>query len=117
MFTARSMKTIRRVAWGIAAAAAIAIVVFLTQAASVVYPRERLFFAPDPGAWRGVFHVHTRASDGRGTIADVAAAARASGAAWVLVTDHNLMEAAQSRIVAGVLLVFSPPRSPCGMAM
>lgn len=38
---------------------------------------------------RGVYHVHTRASDGTGTVEEVAAAADRSGLAFVIVTDHG----------------------------
>jgi hypothetical protein len=99
---------VRRVAWGFAAAVAVALVVFLADVATVVYPRQHLSFVPDPGTWRGVYHVHTQASDGLGTIEDVVTAARASGATWVVIADHNRMAAARSRIVDGVLLVFAP---------
>jgi len=109
MSTASSAwKTVCRVAWGLAAAAAITLILFLAHAATVVYPRQQLSFVADPGTWRGVYHVHTLASDGLGTIGDVVRAARTSGATWVLVADHNRTEAARARIVDGVLLVFSP---------
>jgi hypothetical protein len=108
MSTSDRSRTIRRAAWGVAAAAGISLAVFLTLAARVAYPLERLSFTADPGTWRGVYHVHTQASDGRGTIADVVAAARASGAAWVLVADHNRLDGPRARIVDGILLVFSP---------
>ncbi|MBE3135211.1 MAG: hypothetical protein IMZ55_17225, partial [Acidobacteria bacterium] len=101
-------KIVRRVAWGLAAAVAITLIAFLIHAATVTSPWQHLSFVPDPGTWRGVYHVHTRASDGLGTVEDVVAAARMSGATWVLVVDHNRMDAAQPRIVDGVLLVFSP---------
>lgn len=38
---------------------------------------------------RGAFHVHTRRSDGTGTVAEVAAAARRAGLQFVIVTDHG----------------------------
>ncbi|MFO7691673.1 MAG: hypothetical protein R6V57_01185 [Vicinamibacterales bacterium] len=98
----------RRLAWAAAAAAALSLAAWLIQAASIAYPRHRLAFTPDPGTWRGVYHVHTQASDGRGTIEDVVAAARASKAAWVLIADHNVLQEPRFRIVDGVLLVFSP---------
>jgi hypothetical protein len=101
-------KTARRVLWGIAAVLAIALVAFLVHAAKVVYPTQHLSFVADPATWRGVFHVHTRVSDGLGTIDDVVTAARTSGATWVVVSDHNRMESARARIVDGVLLVFAP---------
>ncbi len=42
----------------------------------------------DPGI-RGVMHIHTRDSDGTGTVDDVAAAASRAGLAFVVVTDHG----------------------------
>src|SRR4051812_40616754 len=41
------------------------------------------------GTVRGVLHVHSRTSDGRGTLDDIAAAAAASGLQFVVVTDHG----------------------------
>jgi len=38
---------------------------------------------------RGVFHVHTRRSDGTGSMEDVAAAAAKAGLQFVIVTDHG----------------------------
>lgn len=40
----------------------------------------------------GVVHVHTNLSDGRGTPAEVVAAARKAGADFVVVTDHNRVD-------------------------
>ena len=42
-----------------------------------------------PRPARGVLHVHTRRSDGGGTVADVAAAAARAGMQFVIVTDHG----------------------------
>lgn len=45
--------------------------------------------------WRaleGVVHVHTRASDGGGTVHDVVRAARTSGLDFVVLTDHNVLD-------------------------
>jgi len=42
-----------------------------------------------PAGARGVMHVHTRRSDGTGTIDDVAAAAARAGLKFVIVTDHG----------------------------
>ncbi len=85
-----------------------ALAVYLVHAARVTYPTSHLNVVPDPGTWRGAFHVHTTASDGRGTSDDVVAAARAAGAVWVLIADHNTMERERFRLVDGVLLVYSP---------
>ncbi|HET7290897.1 MAG TPA: CehA/McbA family metallohydrolase [Vicinamibacteria bacterium] len=50
---------------------------------------------PDDGYVRvpGAVHVHTTLSDGGGTPAEVAAAARAAGLGFVAITDHNTVEA------------------------
>jgi hypothetical protein len=42
---------------------------------------------------RGAIHVHTTVSDGGGTPAEVAAAARAAGLQFVVITDHNTVDA------------------------
>jgi len=42
-----------------------------------------------PAGARGVIHVHTRRSDGTGTLDDVAAAAARAGLKFVIVTDHG----------------------------
>jgi len=50
---------------------------------------------PDDGFTRvrGVVHVHTTLSDGGGTPDDVAAAAKATGLRFVVITDHNNVDA------------------------
>jgi hypothetical protein len=42
-----------------------------------------------PPPIRGAIHVHTRRSDGTGTVEDVAAAARRAGLQFVIITDHG----------------------------
>ncbi|HVR71396.1 MAG TPA: CehA/McbA family metallohydrolase [Vicinamibacteria bacterium] len=51
--------------------------------------------APDDGYTRvrGVVHVHTTLSDGGGTPAEVAAAAKRAGLGFVAITDHNNLDA------------------------
>lgn len=41
----------------------------------------------------GVVHIHTNLSDGRGTPADVVEAGRRSGADFIVITDHNRVDA------------------------
>jgi DNA polymerase (family 10) len=41
------------------------------------------------GELRGDLHVHTDATDGRGSLAEMVAAARAAGLAYVAITDHS----------------------------
>ena len=55
-------------------------------------PPRRQALAPDPAVappLRGAIHVHTRRSDGTGTVEDVAAAAARAGLAFVVFTDHG----------------------------
>ncbi|HEX8820866.1 MAG TPA: CehA/McbA family metallohydrolase [Archangium sp.] len=54
---------------------------------------------------RGAFHVHTTGSDGRGTVEEVAAAAKAAGLRFVVLTDHNDLGPREPAFVDGVLLV------------
>jgi hypothetical protein len=46
-------------------------------------------WTPSANDVRGVFHVHTRRSDGTGTVEDVAAAAARTGLQFVIITDHG----------------------------
>lgn len=45
--------------------------------------------AAGPAPVRGVIHVHTRRSDGTGTVDDVARAAAQAGLSFVVITDHG----------------------------
>jgi len=54
---------------------------------------------------RGAYHVHTTASDGRGTLAEVVAAARDAGLDFIVVTDHNVRAPERPEYVDGVLVV------------
>src|SRR6202030_2228430 len=38
----------------------------------------------------GVIHIHTRASDGSGTVAEVMAAAEKANLSFIAITDHNV---------------------------
>jgi hypothetical protein len=40
----------------------------------------------------GALHMHTRYSDGSGTVEDLVRAARAAGLRWIIVTDHDTLE-------------------------
>lgn len=46
---------------------------------------------PAIGERAGAIHIHTRASDGSGTIPEVMAAARAANLSYMAVTDHNVV--------------------------
>jgi hypothetical protein len=79
-----STVTLRRgvVLFGIASAVAVL----------AVLPARRVTLSVPPGLTpgvRGVMHVHTRDSDGTGTVDEVAAAAARAGLAFVVVTDHG----------------------------
>jgi hypothetical protein len=77
---------------------------FTCAATTVEYP----VVAPQEGvqAWpRGAFHVHTTRSDGRGTVEGVAAAARAAGLQFVVLTDHNDFGPREPAFVDGVLMI------------
>lgn len=58
-----------------------------------------------PGERVGALHVHTRASDGTGTVPEVAEAARAEGLDFVAVTDHNRFSEPASSYRSGVLVL------------
>ncbi|HSN89767.1 MAG TPA: PHP domain-containing protein [Anaeromyxobacteraceae bacterium] len=57
------------------------------------------------GEIRGAWHVHTTRSDGRGTVDEVARAAREAGLQFVVVTDHNVLTPADGGYREGVLVV------------
>ena len=54
-------------------------------------PPRRIQLAPsrDDGTVRGLLHVHSRASDGWGTLDEIAGAAARAGLRFVVVTDHG----------------------------
>lgn len=57
---------------------------------SVLPPAARAIGAPeDSRVLRGVLHVHSRRSDGTGTVEQIAAAAARAGLGFVVVTDHG----------------------------
>lgn len=64
-------------------------------------PREEL----PRGEIRGAWHVHTTASDGRGTLDDVVRAARLAGLQFVVVADHNVLTPVEQGYREGVLVV------------
>jgi hypothetical protein len=62
----------------------------LGATAFVLTPSPRRALSPGLAApVRGAFHVHTRRSDGTGTVDEVAAAAARAGLAFVIFTDHG----------------------------
>lgn len=85
--------------------------------------------APADGFTRvaGILHVHTRVSDGAGTPEEVIAAAQRAGLAFLVITDHNALDAktlegrhgdvlvlvgAELSTVAGHLLALGIPEPP-----
>ncbi|MBI3184959.1 MAG: PHP domain-containing protein [Myxococcales bacterium] len=68
---------------------------------------------------RGAYHVHTSAShDGHASAEAVAAAARATGLQFVVLTDHNLEQIPEPAFVDGVLLIHGVELStPSGHAV
>jgi hypothetical protein len=78
----------KRLTLGIALAGAVATWVMLPNRPATVVVAE---WRPEvPGATvRGAYHVHTRRSDGTGTVEDVAAAAGRAGLDFVVLTDHG----------------------------
>jgi hypothetical protein len=72
----------------------------------VMLPPSAVVFSSDRTV-RGVVHVHTRRSDGTGTVQDVARAAGRAGLSFVVITDHGdgtaVREAPQ--YIDGVLVI------------
>lgn len=62
---------------------------------------------PAPTDVRVGYHVHTRRSDGTGSVAEVAAAARQAGLAVVIITDHGdgMQASDPPRYIDGVLVI------------
>ncbi|MBN1826302.1 MAG: PHP domain-containing protein [Candidatus Eisenbacteria bacterium] len=62
--------------------------------------------------WVGAVHVHTRHSDGGGTVDEVARAAAAAGLDFVLVSDHNTLDGMEEAGYRhGVLVVVATEQS------
>jgi hypothetical protein len=97
----RTAPWLRLLRWLLAALAAVLLVFALLGA---VRPLPLL---PPPATreLRGIWHVHTTRSDGRGSSTDVARAARADGLDFVVLTDHNPRELPTPVREEGVLLV------------
>jgi len=51
---------------------------------------DDLVGAPSPGERIGAVHIHTKASDGSGTVPEVTAAARGADLSFIAITDHNV---------------------------
>jgi hypothetical protein len=83
-----SRKTIQFAGAGIALAVLALACSVMTEGLLVKLPTEAC--APAPGERVGVIHIHTKASDGGGTVADVMQAARDANLSFVAITDHNV---------------------------
>ncbi|MDD3419696.1 MAG: PHP domain-containing protein [Candidatus Gastranaerophilales bacterium] len=59
----------------------------------------------------GAIHIHTVHSDGTGTVEEVAKAAKEAGLAWIVITDHNNMDA-QEGDYNGVTVIVGEEISP-----
>jgi hypothetical protein len=70
----------------------------------------------DPPVVRGAYHVHSRASDGTGTLEDIAAAAGRAGLRFVILTDHGnaYSRPLPPRYVGGVLCIEAVEISTAG---
>lgn len=92
--------------------AAAAVLVLVAWSALTLPPRSIPLRIPaagptGPTTVRGAYHVHSRASDGTGSIPEIAAAAGRAGLKFVILTDHGdaLRRPAQPRYVEGVLCI------------
>jgi hypothetical protein len=74
---------------GTAALAAAVLVVILVLLPPLPAAAPSTSWLPPSTEARGVFHVHTRRSDGTGTVDEVAAAAARAGLQFVILTDHG----------------------------
>jgi hypothetical protein len=84
------MVNLRRPVW---ASVAVAVVLVVAGTLAGLPPQPRVVagaaWRPALAEVRGVFHIHTRRSDGTGTMDDVASAAKRAGLQFVIVTDHG----------------------------
>jgi len=61
----------------------------------------------------GALHMHTPYSDGTGTVAEIARAARSAGLRWIIITDHDTLEArAEEGIYGGVIVLVGHEVTP-----
>lgn len=69
----------------------VVVVVAITLSLALAPPAPRALSGPQPpsAAVRGAVHIHTRRSDGTGTVDQIAAAAARAGLSFVILTDHG----------------------------
>lgn len=61
----------------------------------------------------GALHMHTTYSDGTGSVEELARAAREAGLQWIIITDHNTLEAhPQQGWIGGVLVIVGQEVTP-----
>jgi hypothetical protein len=84
---------------------AVAVLAGWLVAGAVVRAGRAPRVASPPGEVRGAWHVHTTRSDGRGSVDEVVAAAKAAGLRFVVVTDHNALTPEEQGWRDGVLVV------------
>lgn len=95
-----------RVALGLAAGAAMLSGIAAAAVGFAAFPALEVPPASRPGVVAGIFHVHAEAShDGRGTLDEAAAAAAASGARFLILTEHEQLRPQLPEMRAGVLIV------------
>ena len=102
---------------GLTAAACLSVVTWLVLPAPTISVPEAGWRPTLPDVpVRGVYHVHTRRSDGTGTVEDVAAAAGRAGLDFVVLTDHG--DATRTpdppRMVGSVLVIDAAEISTSG---
>ena len=59
----------------------------------------------------GAMHIHSLHSDGTGTIKEIASAAKKSGLSWIIITDHNNLDAKEG-MYDGVCVITAEEISP-----
>lgn len=94
-----------------------ALLVFIAAVVVTVTTRLPLEAPSARGAreWVGAIHVHTVASDGGGTLDEVAAAARVTGLDFLTITDHNMWAMPAPAYIDGRLMVLGEEaRVPSG---
>ena len=90
----------------------IALLAWFAWALATLPPRSSALRVPppapgEPPVVRGAYHVHSRASDGTGTVEEIAAAAARAGLRFVVLTDHGdaFRRSTPPRYVGGVLCI------------
>lgn len=61
--------------------------------------------------YTGAIHIHTKASDGSGSIDKITKAAKKSGLSWIIITDHNVLGSKEG-IINGVYIIQGEEISP-----